>query len=416
MENEDLKLHGLEFSLAIGCKLNCKYCPQEKLIKRYVCDFGKDVMYMKFEDFKTCLSKVNKGGGISFAGMVEPFHNRECARMIKYAYDLGYKITLATTLVGMTDDDFEMIKDVKFHDLLIHIPDKEYNSKFIITDEYIKMFKKVSKKFNTISYSCHGEIHKKIKDFIDETKPFNNIMMNRAGNLEYDELKTYNHIGKIKCGCGTIVVESGWCPTVLPNGTMVLCCMDYGMKHILGNLIKDKVFDIINGDEYKKIEKGLDDDSIDILCRKCSMAVKDDEYLNLLASNAIKVSRLVNTFSKTKEFIYDIDDESKELVKRLASSKEIIIFGAGKLFDDNYVNSCWNFVFKSRYICDNNEEKWGKVINDLKCISPNELLDIYDENTLVVTYVKNDYDIIKQLKNMGINNIVNIYSIFNIFN
>lgn len=183
----------------------------------------------------------------------------------------------------MSDDDFEIIKDVKFSDLQIHIPDKQCNSKFKITDEYIQMFKKVSEHFSISSYSCHGEIHEEIKELIDNTKPFSNIMMNRAGNLEYDELKTYNHIGKIKCGSGSIVVKAGWCPTVLPNGTVVLCCMDYGMKHILGNLITESVSDIINGNEYIKIEKGLDDERIDILCRKCPAAVKNYPYLNLLA-------------------------------------------------------------------------------------------------------------------------------------
>lgn len=98
--NNEIKLHGLEFTLAIGCKLDCKYCPQEKLIKKYINKYGNDNIYMKFEDFKKCLSKVYKGSGISFAGMVEPFHNKDCARMIKYAYDLGYKISLDTTLVA----------------------------------------------------------------------------------------------------------------------------------------------------------------------------------------------------------------------------------------------------------------------------------------------------------------------------
>lgn len=34
---------------------------------------------------------------------------------------------------------------------------------------------------------------------------------------------------------------------------------------------------------------------------------------------------------------------------------------------------------------------------------------------LVVTYVKNDTDIQKQLKQMGIKNIINVYEIYNLF-
>lgn len=79
---------GFDFTLKIGCRLNCKYCPQQLLLKRYFEVFGVDAKTeLTFDDFKIMLGRVAKGAAISIAGMSEPFLNKNCARMIKYAYE-----------------------------------------------------------------------------------------------------------------------------------------------------------------------------------------------------------------------------------------------------------------------------------------------------------------------------------------
>ena len=70
------KLSGAEFTLAIGCRLNCHYCPQDKLIRRYTDLYEKKELSMKFETFTKCLENIKQGGGVAFTGMVEPFHNK----------------------------------------------------------------------------------------------------------------------------------------------------------------------------------------------------------------------------------------------------------------------------------------------------------------------------------------------------
>ncbi len=49
------RLLGAEFTLAIGCKLDCHYCPQEKLIRRYIDLYGKNNLFMSFNTFIKCL-------------------------------------------------------------------------------------------------------------------------------------------------------------------------------------------------------------------------------------------------------------------------------------------------------------------------------------------------------------------------
>lgn len=61
---------------------------------------------------------------------------------------------------------------------------------------------------------------------------------------------------------------------LLPDGRMVLCSNDWGMKHILGNLLDQSYQDIIQGKEaqyvrsvMKKKENGF------IICKKCFQAI-----------------------------------------------------------------------------------------------------------------------------------------------
>lgn len=84
------------------------------MISRYFENDPTRNAQLKFEDFKKALEQVKEGAEISFCGMSEPFHNRECADMIVYACNQGYKIALLTTLVGMTMEDYQKIKGIKF--------------------------------------------------------------------------------------------------------------------------------------------------------------------------------------------------------------------------------------------------------------------------------------------------------------
>jgi len=58
----------------------------------------------------------------------------------------------------------------------------------------------------------------------------------------------------------------------LPNGDVVLCCMDWNLKHILGNLLKTNYRSLFKSKEFKNILKELKENSSNILCRTCEWA------------------------------------------------------------------------------------------------------------------------------------------------
>ena len=67
--------------------------------------------------------KLRKGTRIDFSGMAEPWLNKDCTKMVLYAHEKGFPIAIYTTLVGMTDEDFDAIKDIPVEEFVLHIPD-----------------------------------------------------------------------------------------------------------------------------------------------------------------------------------------------------------------------------------------------------------------------------------------------------
>jgi hypothetical protein len=60
--------------------------------------------------------------------------------------------------------------------------------------------------------------------------------------------------------------------------------MDYGMKHILGNLREQSYEEIIGGEEMQRVKRAVNGDSdIDVLCRECTSATEVDDSDRVLA-------------------------------------------------------------------------------------------------------------------------------------
>ena len=403
------KLESLEVTLSIGCKLDCKFCPQEIIKNEYIKKSCNKAKFLSFDDFKKCISKVAKGMLITFSGMSEPFLNPECSKMLKYAFDKGYKITLFTTLMGMNDEDYEIIKKIDFDHLIIHIPDEENNSKFVITNHYLNLLKKISMEKHIDYYSCHGHVHNKIKNIINKNIEIYSDMIDRAGNLKVEGVNTSNNKGKIICMVGSAIDCGAWQPELLPDGSLILCPMDYGMKHVLGNLITEDWNQIKNGNEFSKILNGWQDDSIDILCRKC-YAAKNVELIW-----ASRFKRALDVLRKKDDEVYfdslggKVSDNTLNIMKKIINAKNICIFGVGKLFKDKYYKHLWNKAINANIYSDNNFNVKSMEIDDMKFVIPSDLSKY--EGLLVITFVREPSEINNQLKSYGINNYINIYDI-----
>lgn len=263
-----------EINAVVGCCVACKYCPQQVLLKAYHGD-----RFLTFENFKHCLKKLPLNMVIGFSGFSEPFQNPEMVDMIRYAHAQGRKIMLCTTLVGLTMEKFDQIKDIPFYNVTIHVPDKDGNAIIPMTDEYFSVldavlnWKIVRDGHETTvvdKANCQGEVHPEIKRFVRGRVLIYPELADRAGNLHAEGLHSIGTIdGPIYCNYSPDLNNN----LLMPNGDVVLCCMDFGLKHVLGNLFTQSFEEIRNSEELRKIkEENIRQGGADVLCRHCTEA------------------------------------------------------------------------------------------------------------------------------------------------
>lgn len=267
----------MQITTKIGCSVNCKYCPQNLLIGKYYANDKNRSSVMSLEVFKQCLSKLPKNARVSFCGMAEPFLNLECGEMIKLAYQSGRIVELYTTLVGADRKTIEEIIKIPFGYVTLHVADKYGYAHIPLTGEYYDMveflvnYKRQDGTPFVNMCNAQAEPDDKIAQICRGKYDILTELHDRAGNLENAKLlnkDTPN--GKISCSlCGDKLNHNN----LLPDGTVLLCDFDYGMQHVLGNLLEQTYSEIMSGSEWKRICKGMSGDlEQDILCRKCSCA------------------------------------------------------------------------------------------------------------------------------------------------
>jgi hypothetical protein len=211
----------MEFTTSIspkGCIVNCAFCPQRTLEKIYHAHEGQP-KNLSLENFKKICDKLPHQVRVTFSGFTEPWLNRDCSKMVKYAYYKGHPLSAFSTGVGMHVEDVELIKSIPWTTgpnggFCLHVPDKERIAEHPITDRLIKVFEK----------NLVGEA---------TIKPTLQKLMNRVQSAPKK--------GPSTCGC----IEHLYHNVVLPNGEVSLCCMDYSLEKILGNILYEEYDDIM---------------------------------------------------------------------------------------------------------------------------------------------------------------------------
>ena len=97
----------ITFTTNIGCRVNCKFCPQDDIMTSYAekeniskISFGDPPM-MTYQTFVDMLEKIPKDVVIIFSGFTEPYLNPECGKMIEYTFEKGYRMEILSTLVDL---------------------------------------------------------------------------------------------------------------------------------------------------------------------------------------------------------------------------------------------------------------------------------------------------------------------------
>lgn len=253
-------MKALEITSQIGCPNQCPYCPQDVLIEAY--RQRENFRKLSFGVYKRCIDKLPENIGICFAGFSEPFLIPGMPEMIEYASSLGKELWVNTTLVGLEKADIKRLAKISYKRFAIHLPTKGNP----LDIDYDVLWEIANADIENIQFREHcesGSITKGAQEAIGKHKTAKISTISRAGNLTNGPKRK---TGKLK------PCQDFYKQVLLPNGDVALCCMDYGLKHILGNLYYQNYQELFEGIEYQYILDAMQDDSLEIICRYCERA------------------------------------------------------------------------------------------------------------------------------------------------
>lgn len=253
----------LEMSTVVGCKMMCTYCPQNLHVKKYA--ERSDIFSMTLHNYFMYLSKIPPSVDIVFAGMAEPFLNPYAVRMVEDSVQ-HHRTSIYTTGSGLDVEKAKRLVALEYNHFCLHLPDQEGKMNMRITGEYLDVLGVLIKKATNMM--CIGTLHESIKErFGISVADSTGSLFSRAGNLK--SMMISRKEGVIKCTACTEHLNHN---ILLPNGDVLLCCMDYNQDHVIGNLNDMEYYQLFQSEEYNRIQAGLRDSSIDILCRKCEVS------------------------------------------------------------------------------------------------------------------------------------------------
>jgi hypothetical protein len=284
-----MNAYTLEITTMIGCPLMCNYCPQDSLRDAY----GDDVKYMSLADFKTIVDKLPLTVRLDFSGQAEPWVNPECTDMFEYAMQRGFRTAIFTTLYNWDEATVHRMGELLFNyakqiDIVkIHFPDDQGNMKgWKPSEEWNYAFAGVTAvvqaagiHYEAMTMSDHG-VHPAIQNLpgVGVSHSWSIAAHDRAGTLDTDSVKTQpiafspKHNYPVKCS-KTDLYNQG---VLLPNGEVLLCCMDYDKKHVMGNLLEQDYADLPTNPAMKRLLElnALPYYTDESLCKSCTDACR----------------------------------------------------------------------------------------------------------------------------------------------
>jgi radical SAM protein with 4Fe4S-binding SPASM domain len=260
------------------CNFKCQYCPtSDKALLKQV---GRRDGMMSFELFQKIVDDLkafpNRLRLASLYKDGEPTLNRDLARMIRYVKDAGVAERIWTKTNGsrLTPELNRSLVEAGLDMICVSISAVDpamYKTIVGVTVDYDKIRENVRDLYaNRGSMEVYVKIAESpqlsegmIKKFFDDFTPIStHISVEKLMGWSYSELKdwtlgtnpmTYDGLPftpKVACPLPFYVVAVNW------NGDVSMCANDWALKTVVGNVAKESLSDIWNGErayEFRKL-------------------------------------------------------------------------------------------------------------------------------------------------------------------
>lgn len=265
------------------CNLKCKMCPRIFMKRK--------VGFMDFELFKKIVDQIK--GRVDYISLVsfgEPLFHPRFDDFIKYCSENGIKTHMSTNATILNEKNALRILNSGLDKIYFSLDatteetyrklrvsgNFEETKKNIIN--FLKLKKKLQKKkpYSVVQMVKMKETDKEIdafkeewEDLADEVYPINFIswanQIDEISEMAEDRHRHSPHKRK-RYPCNLLWRSF----SVLWNGDVVLCCLDFDGKSVLGNLKKDKIDDLWNSKRMVEIRKQqINGIYINPLCKRC---------------------------------------------------------------------------------------------------------------------------------------------------
>ena len=274
----------------IGCPLRCTFCPQDALKDAY----GHGDKLLSLANFKIILDKIPLHVRIDFSGMAEPWANPSATDMLEHALIRGFQVAVYTTLSGMSIDDATRVIGFmeryrpQFEEVVIHVPDASGNMRgWRNSDEYGRVLARFlalqqrgrheSRRVYVMTMDASGRVHGDLHLRHLGVRFERWYGHSRAGSLDpaiaqrIGAQSALHHECAVSCASTPFYDQN----VLLPNGDVVLCCMDYSLKHRIGNLLRQNYSDLFLSPELTRLraDNARPEFSKCSICKSCHNVV-----------------------------------------------------------------------------------------------------------------------------------------------
>lgn len=251
-------------ALGLGCEIACAICPQSTFVPAYKALGGERTMTPDL--LEKYLRTVPRDSILVWSGFSEAFLNPHFPDIIRQYHADGWKMRLDTTLVGCTKESAEFVKSVPWAMLKLHLPSHGDKMRLDVTPEYLDILRTVCQSPSFKCFVWFGIMREDVKAIIEGSAgehDFYNKLHSRAGNLVTIE-KMKRRTGKLRNDC--LWLRRGH---LLPNGMVCMCCEDWSLIHVFGDLNTENYADIFHKQPFLDILAAHEDDTKPLLCRTC---------------------------------------------------------------------------------------------------------------------------------------------------
>lgn len=277
------------------CNLKCPVCETGAGI------LGRADAHMSLEEFKTIVDKIAPTTNtLMFYFMGEPFLNRRAYEMIAYAKSLGIPFVTTCTngdavnprklvesgldevsfqIGGMTQDTHQTYR---INSNLERVLDNLRETVRIKRELNASM--RISVGFILMKHNEHqlNEFHRVVKDIgADDANVIDACVRDMEQGHQYlttDTRNWYYDVESFRKGLlRPKIIPKNECPwlyysmAIYVNGDVVPCCRDTTGKFVMGNLLRQGLEDVWNGEPFQSYRRKLHENQAGIsICRLCS--------------------------------------------------------------------------------------------------------------------------------------------------